>query len=102
VRDTLVATTRARAGSAIIVDEAGKLSGIFTDGDLRRWLERDADMLSKPVKEFMTHSPMSISPDKLVGEAMRLIRSKRIKDIPVLDDDGRPVGFIDEQDLLGM
>ena len=50
----------------------------------------------------MTHSPMMISPDKLVGEAMRLIKSKRIKDIPVTDGDGKPVGFIDEQDLLGM
>ena len=102
VRDALVAATRARAGTAVIVDGDGRLAGIFTDGDLRRHVEKVPDLLSRPVKDFMTRSPMTISPDKLVGEAMRLIKSKRIKDIPVLDSDGKPVGFIDEQDLLGM
>ena len=102
VRDALVATTRARAGSAIIVDGDGRLAGIFTDGDLRRNLEKDTDLLMKPVKDCMTRKPMTISPDKLVGEAMRLIRTSRKKDLPVIDDDGKPVGFLDEQDLLGM
>lgn len=102
VRDALVAATRARAGTAVIVDNDGRLAGIFTDGDLRRHVEKDPDLLSKPVKDYMTRSPMTISPDKLVGEAMRLIKNKRIKDIPVVDSDGKPVGFIDEQDLLGM
>lgn len=102
VRDALVAATRARAGSAVIIDGDGRLAGIFTDGDLRRCLEKDPDILSKPVKDYMTRSPKTISPDKLVGEAMNLIKSKRTKDLPVLDDDGKPVGFIDEQDLLGM
>ncbi len=102
VRDALVAATRARAGTAVIVDNDGRLAGIFTDGDLRRHVEKDPDLLSKPVKDYMTRSPMTISPDKLVGEAMRLIKSKRMKDLPVVDSDGKPVGFIDEQDLLGM
>jgi arabinose-5-phosphate isomerase len=102
VRDALVAATRARAGSAVIVDGDGRLAGIFTDGDLRRCLEKDPDILSKPIKDYMTRSPGTTSPDKLVGEAMNLIKSKRTKDLPVLDDDGKPVGFIDEQDLLGM
>jgi len=113
VRDALVAATRARAGSTVIatraragstviVDKAGRLAGIFTDGDLRRCLEKDADLLSKPIKDYMSRSPMTISPDKLVGEAMRLIKDRRKKDLPVLDNDGKPVGFIDEQDLLGM
>lgn len=102
VRDALVAATHARAGTAVIVDNDGRLAGIFTDGDLRRHVEKDPDLLSKPVKDYMTRSPMTISPDKLVGEAMRLIKNKRIKDIPVVDGDGKPVGFIDEQDLLGM
>jgi arabinose-5-phosphate isomerase len=102
VRDALVAATRARAGSALIIDDDGRLAGIFTDGDLRRCLEKDPDILSKPIKDYMTRSPMTTSPHKLVGEAMNLIKSKRTKDLPVLDDEGKPVGFIDEQDLLGM
>jgi arabinose-5-phosphate isomerase len=102
VRDALVAATRARAGSAVIVDGDGRLAGIFTDGDLRRGLEKDTQLLSKPVKDYMTRSPLAILPDKLVEEAVRLIRTERKKDLPVIDEDRRPVGFLDEQDLLGM
>jgi arabinose-5-phosphate isomerase len=102
VREALIAATRARAGSAVIVDSAGRLTGIFTDGDLRRSLEKDPGLLSKPVKDYMTRSPLAISPDKLVAEAVHLIRTERKKDLPVTDEEGRPVGFVDEQDLLGM
>jgi arabinose-5-phosphate isomerase len=102
VREALVAATRARAGSAVIVNGDGRLTGIFTDGDLRRCLEKDPNLLSKPVKDYMTRSPLTISPDKLVTEAMRVIKTERKKDVPVIDDDGKPIGFIDEQDLLGL
>jgi len=102
VRDALVAATHARAGAAQVIDDAGRLVGIFTDGDLRRSLEKDPELLSKPLKDCMTRSPLVISPDKLITEAMRLIRSEKKKDLPVIDDEGKPVGFVDEQDLLGM
>ena len=102
VREALVAATRARAGAAVVVDGAGRLAGIFTDGDLRRSLEQEPELLSKPVKDYMTRSLLSISHDKLVAEAMRLIKTERKKDLPVVDEDGKPVGLVDEQDLLGM
>jgi arabinose-5-phosphate isomerase len=102
VKEALIATTHARAGAAVIVDNAGKLVGIFTDGDLRRSLEKDPELLSKPVKHFMTRAPLALSPDKLVTEAMRIIKSERKKDLPVVDEEGKPVGFVDEQDLLGL
>ncbi|RJP17153.1 MAG: KpsF/GutQ family sugar-phosphate isomerase [Candidatus Abyssobacteria bacterium SURF_5] len=102
VKEALLVATHARAGAAVIVDETGRLTGIFTDGDLRRSLEKDSDLLSKPVKHFMTKSPLSVSPEKLVNEVMRLIKDQRKKDLPVVDDEGKPIGFIDEQDLLGL
>lgn len=102
IREALLTVSRARAGAAIVVDHSGKLVGIFTDGDLRRSLEKEPDLLSKPVNRYMTRSPMAISPDRLVAEAMRLIKTERKKDLPVIDDEGKPVGFVDEQDLLGM
>jgi arabinose-5-phosphate isomerase len=102
VREALIAATHARAGSAVIVDRAGRLIGIFTDGDLRRSLEKDPELLMKPVRNYMTRSPLTISPDKLVAEAMRLIKTERKKDLPVVDEEYKPVGFVDEQDLLGM
>ncbi len=102
VREALIAATRSRAGSAVIVDGDGRLTGIFTDGDLRRSLEKDPELLTKPVRNFMTRSPLTISPDRLVAEAMRLVRTEKKKDLPVIDEEGRPIGFLDEQDLLGM
>jgi arabinose-5-phosphate isomerase len=102
VKEVLIITTHARAGAAVIVDKEGRLAGIFTDGDLRRSLERDSGLLSKPVKDFMTCSPLAISPEKLVAEAMRVIKTERKKDLPVIDEQGRPIGFVDEQDLLGL
>ncbi len=102
VRDALVTATNARAGSAVIVDNTGRLTGIFTDGDLRRSLEKYPDLLSKPVKDFMTRSPLAVSPDMLVAETVRLIRTERKKDLPVIDEERKPIGFVDEQDLLGM
>ncbi|RJP73299.1 MAG: KpsF/GutQ family sugar-phosphate isomerase [Candidatus Abyssobacteria bacterium SURF_17] len=102
VREALMATSHARAGAAVIVDETERLVGIFTDGDLRRSIEKDPELLSKPVKNYMTRSPLAITPDKLVAEAVRLIKTQRKKDLPVVDEHGKPVGFVDEQDLLGM
>ncbi|MBI5119191.1 KpsF/GutQ family sugar-phosphate isomerase [Candidatus Poribacteria bacterium] len=102
VREALVATTRARAGAAVMVDKRGRLTGIFTDGDLRRCLEKTPDLLSRPIKEYMTRAPLAIAADKLVAEAVRVIRAERKKDLPVIDEQGRPIGFVDEQDLLGM
>jgi arabinose-5-phosphate isomerase len=102
VKEALIATTHARAGAAVIVDGAGLLTGIFTDGDLRRSLEKDPAILSKPIKDYMTRNPLAITPDKLVTEVMRIIKTERKKDLPVVDHEGRPVGFVDEQDLLGL
>ncbi len=100
VRDVLIAVTRARAGSASVVDRRGKLIGIFTDGDLRRHLEEDPGLIHRKVKDVMTKAPSAIKKDRLAAEAFDMLRSKRIDEIPVVDDNGRPVGLIDVQDLL--
>jgi arabinose-5-phosphate isomerase len=100
VKDVLVKITRARAGSASIIDRRGVLTGIFTDGDLRRHLGARVNIASKKVKEIMTRSPVTIQKDKLAAEAFQLLRSRRIDEIPVVDDKGRPVGLLDVQDIL--
>ena len=103
VADVLLATSKTpgRPGAALIVDEDGRLSGIFTDGDLRRLLEGgDLTQLSCDVDEFMGRDPKTLSPDQLVDDAQRLLRENRIDQAPVLDSDRRPVGLIDVQDLL--
>lgn len=100
VKDTLLAITAARAGSATVVGARGKLSGIFTDGDLRRHLEIDADLINKKVKDVMTKGPVSINSKKLAYEALNVLREKKIDELPVVDDKNRPVGLLDVQDLL--
>ena len=100
VKDVLVAVTRARCGSACVVDAKKKFSGIFTDGDLRRHLEADPGLLGRPVRDVMTRSPLTISSDRLAAEAFDLLMLKKVDELPVVDDNGHLVGLLDVQDLL--
>ncbi|MDP3790631.1 MAG: KpsF/GutQ family sugar-phosphate isomerase [Candidatus Omnitrophota bacterium] len=100
VKRVLLAITKARAGSASVVDFKGKLIGIFTDGDLRRHIEGQPDLINKKVRDVMTKNPVTISKDRLAAEAFDILRSKKIDEIPVVDNKKRPVGLLDVQDLL--
>lgn len=91
-----------RPGALIIVDGAGKLAGIFTDGDLRRLILRDAGELSRPIREVMTRGPRALPDTALVRDAVRMFREHRQDEIPVIDDGGRPAGLLDVQDLIAM
>lgn len=93
--------TPGRPGVALIVDEDGRLRGIFTDGDLRRLLEGgDYGQLDEPIDEHMGHDPKTLAPDQLVEEAHRLLSELKIDEAPVVDAEDRPVGLLDVQDLL--
>lgn len=100
VKKVLLSITKARAGSASVVDSNGRLIGIFTDGDLRRHLETKTNLINEKVKNVMTKNPVCIKKDKLAAEAFDILRSRRIDEIPVIDDKRRPVGLLDVQDLL--
>ena len=100
VREALIAITKARAGSASVVDKNGKLSGIFTDGDLRRHIGSDPDIITKSVKDVMTKKPVTITRERLAAEAFEILKSKKIDELPVVDAKSRPVGLVDVQDLL--
>lgn len=100
VSQVLCAITRARAGSATVVDGKGRLKGIFTDGDLRRHLETDEDLLCRRIKDVMTKNPAVVNKDMLAAEAMRILQARKIDEVPVVDKSMRPVGLLDVQDLL--
>jgi len=89
-----------RAGCACIVDAAGKLVGLFTDGDLRRNLEQGTEFLNRPVRETIGGAPTTITPDRLATEAAKIMKEKKFDELPVVDKDGRVVGLVDIQDLL--
>ena len=105
--EALMAMTQAKAGSAVVVDAAGKLVGIFTDGDFRRIVaERSggdaAATLKLPVGDVMTKKPMFIRDTAYAAEILKVFERKRIDDLPVVDGDGRVVGLVDIQDLPKM
>ncbi len=100
VKDVLLAITQARCGSACVVDARGKLAGIFTDGDLRRHIEGDPGILSKPVGKVMTRGPLTIASTRLAAEAFATLMEKKVDELPVVDPKGRLVGLLDVQDLL--
>ncbi len=100
VSQVLLKITRARAGCASVVDGRGRLAGIFTDGDLRRHLETDQRLTSRRISEVMTKSPTVVRASMLAAEAMHILHSKKIDEVPVVDKDNRPLGLLDVQDLL--
>ena len=103
VLDTLLAMTKAQAGSAVVVAADGTLAGIFTDGDFRRgFASSSADasaLLSAPVAEYMTRRPLFVRDTVYAAELLRIFERRRIDDLPVCDAEGRVVGIVDIQDL---
>lgn len=91
-----------RAGAVMLVDEAGKLSGIFTDSDLARLFEaRREDAFDRPAREVMTTSPATVRADALMNEAVAIFTKRKLSELPALDEEGRPVGILDVTDLVG-
>lgn len=99
ILDVLEKMTECRTGAAVITDATGTLLGIFTHGDLARHYQMHPDLGSLPVSDFMTRSPITIRGDKLAAEALHVLKTHRIDDLIVVDDENRPVGIIDSQDL---
>lgn len=100
VKEVLLTITKARAGSASVVNKRGILVGIFTDGDLRRHLEVEPDLSKRRVGEVMTRKPITITKDKMAVEALKILQERRIDELPVVDERSRPIGLLDVQDLL--
>ncbi len=89
-----------RPGAIVLVDNQNRLTGIFTDGDLRRGIMLDSTLLDKPLHAVMTVNPRCIRSDALASEAMALLNQYRIDELPVVDARRRPVGLVDVLDLV--
>ncbi len=101
VKDALLVMTKSNAaGATSIVDENGKLLGYFTDGDLRRELQKGQDFINQNITQVMTRNPHYILDTAPAIEAAKMIHSTHVDNIPVLDKTGKVVGIIDEKDLI--
>jgi arabinose-5-phosphate isomerase len=100
VAEALLEMTAKRLGMTAVVDGDGALSGIFTDGDLRRGLDRGIDVHTAPVAEAMTSDCKTVAPGTLAAEALHLMQSHKINALLVVDEARRPVGALNLHDLL--
>jgi arabinose-5-phosphate isomerase len=98
--DALMEMSRKGVGMTAIVDEKVVVLGIFTDGDLRRTLERKLDFSSTPVRSVMSVNPRCISPDSLAVEAVQLMEQYNINQMLVVNDQHQLVGALNMHDLL--
>lgn len=100
---TAAVSTGRRAGAVLLVDGEGRLSGIFTDADLRRLLTKlGTGVLNSPMRNVMTPHPRTLRDDAVVRDAVQLVREMRLDEIPIVDADNRPVGLLDVQDLIAL
>ncbi|KPN19867.1 KpsF/GutQ family sugar-phosphate isomerase [Luteimonas terrae] len=99
--DALMEMSRKRLGMTVIVDDQRRLIGLYTDGDLRRTLTDPAvDVRNARIADVMTRDPFAISADALAVEAARLMETRKITMLPVVDGERRVVGALNIQDLL--
>jgi arabinose-5-phosphate isomerase len=104
VRAALVAESRPgrRTGAIMVVDEAGRLAGIFTDSDLARLLEHKRDQaIDGPISAVMTASPTTVTLGTRLATACEILADRKISELPVVDHDHKPVGLIDITDVVG-
>ncbi len=99
VRDALLVMTQAKSGSISVVDKRGKLVGVFTDGDFRRQMANDPDLLSKRLEAVMTRDPICVREDALAVTALKIFDERNIDDLIVVNARREPVGLVDSQDL---
>jgi arabinose-5-phosphate isomerase len=105
VRDVFAQARRRgrRTGAVMLVDDAGRLAGIFTDSDLARLFEQRRDAaLDRPIAEVMTPSPLTITVGARVADAVELMKRKKISELPVIDAACQPVGLLDITDVIGL
>ncbi len=100
IKDVLLKITTAHAGAASVIDKEGKLIGIFTDGDLRRNLEKHRNLLKIPVEKVMTKNPIVVKEEELASIALKILETRKIDELPVVNEELKPVGMLDVQDLI--
>jgi len=99
VKEALLLMTQAKSGSVSVIDARGKLIGVFTDGDFRRHMALDGEILSQPLAQVMTRKPICIRDDALATEALEMFDKRNIDDLIVVNARHEPIGLVDSQDL---
>lgn len=100
LKEALLEMTKKRLGCTAVVNKAGKMLGIFTDGDLRRMHEKYENPFSLKMKDIMTTNPITIGADELLIKALNIMEEKSITVLMVPDKSGKPEGVVHLHDIL--
>jgi arabinose-5-phosphate isomerase len=100
VTELILEMTSKRYGVSGVVDREGRLTGIFTDGDLRRLVQQGGDFLDKRAGNVMTANPKTVTAELLAKHCLEILETYRITQLLVCDSDNRPVGLVHIHDLV--
>jgi arabinose-5-phosphate isomerase len=100
LKDALIEISKKRLGMTVIVDSSNAIMGIFTDGDLRRLLEKTLDLESIQIKDVITKNPKTIPKNILVAQAIEMMERFRVNHLIVVDENNRLIGALNLHDLL--
>ncbi|HLA30957.1 MAG TPA: KpsF/GutQ family sugar-phosphate isomerase [Pseudomonas sp.] len=100
LRDALLEMTEKGLGMTVVVEDDGRLAGVFTDGDLRRTLDRGIDVRQASIDEVMTIHGKTARAEMLAAEALKIMEDHKISGLVVVDAEDRPVGALNMHDLL--
>jgi arabinose-5-phosphate isomerase len=105
VREVIVACSKPgrRSGAIMLLDKTGRLTGLFTDSDLAKLFERrDESALDRPIRSVMAAWPTTVPSGTRVRDAVALLAQRKFSELPVVDQNGRPIGLIDVTDVVGL
>ncbi|MFO1373503.1 MAG: KpsF/GutQ family sugar-phosphate isomerase [Agitococcus sp.] len=100
IRDALLEISRKGLGMTAVVNQQGQLTGIYTDGDLRRTLDLEVDIRTSPIVQVMSKNPKTIRQHLLAAEAVALMEEKKINGVIVVNEQHKPIGALNMHDLL--
>lgn len=100
LRDALLEMTQKGLGMTVVTEDDGRLAGIFTDGDLRRTLDRNIDVRQTIIDDVMTAHGKTARAEMLAAEALKIMEDHKISSLVVIDDNGLPIGALNMHDLL--
>ena len=100
VQAAMLEMTRKGMGMTAVLDQQGHVTGVYTDGDLRRSLDHGVDIRNTPVQQVMTRAPRTIAPNKLAAEAVKIMQENKVYALLVVDADSRLVGAVNMHDLM--
>jgi len=100
LREAVVEMSRGRMGMTAVLDSAGLIIGVFTDGDLRRTIEKSAELNSVVVDDVMTKNPRTVRCETLAAEAVHVMEAHKVNQVHVVDERGALVGALNMHDLF--